>query len=47
MPSKRLKKNGKGGELHSQLVALANTHNKRKDAGTFIPAIFMRVTVSL
>jgi ubiquinone/menaquinone biosynthesis C-methylase UbiE len=40
-------KNGKAGELHSQLVELANSQNKSKDAGTFIPATFMRVTVSL
>jgi ubiquinone/menaquinone biosynthesis C-methylase UbiE len=41
------RKNGKAEELHSQLVELANSHNKSKDAGTFIPATFMRVTVSL
>ena len=40
-------KNGKAQELHEQLVDLANSHNKTKDAGTFIPATFMRVTVSL
>ena len=41
-------KNGKRDErLHNQLVELANSHNKSKDAGTFIPATFMRVTVSL
>ena len=40
-------KNGKAGELHAQLVELANAQNKSKDAGTFIPATFMRVTVSL
>ena len=40
-------KNGKAEELHTQLVELANTQNKSKDAGTFIPATFMRVTVSL
>ena len=39
------RKNGKAEELHSQLVELANSHNKSKDAGTFIPATFMRVTV--
>ena len=39
-------KNGKAGELHNQLVDLANAQNKSKD-GTFIPATFMRVTVSL
>ncbi len=40
-------KNGKAGELHAQLVDLANSQNKSKDAGTLIPATFMRVTVSV
>ena len=40
-------KNGKAEALHNQLVELANSQNKSKDAGTFIPATFMRVTVSL
>jgi ubiquinone/menaquinone biosynthesis C-methylase UbiE len=40
-------KNGKAEELHTQLVELANAQNKSKDAGTLIPATFMRVTVSL
>jgi ubiquinone/menaquinone biosynthesis C-methylase UbiE len=40
-------KNGKAEELHGQLVELAKSQNKSKDAGTFIPATFMRVTVSL
>ncbi|HVP00315.1 MAG TPA: methyltransferase domain-containing protein [Bryobacteraceae bacterium] len=40
-------KNGKAEELHNQLVELANSQNKSKDAGTFIPATFIRVTVSL
>jgi ubiquinone/menaquinone biosynthesis C-methylase UbiE len=40
-------KNGKSEELHAQLVELANAQNKSKDGGTFIPATFMRVTVSL
>src|SRR5499426_572218 len=40
-------KSGKAEELHDQLVELANSQNKSKDAGTFIPATFMRVTVSL
>jgi ubiquinone/menaquinone biosynthesis C-methylase UbiE len=39
------RKNGKAEELHAQLVELANAQNKSKDAGTFIPATFMRVTV--
>src|SRR5213596_770810 len=34
-------KNGKSQEFHQQLVELANSHNKSKDAGTFIPATFM------
>jgi ubiquinone/menaquinone biosynthesis C-methylase UbiE len=41
------RKDGKTEELHNQLVELANAQNKSKDAGTFIPATFMRVTVSL
>jgi len=41
------RKNGKAEELPNQLVDLANSHNKSKDAGTFIPATFMRVTVSV
>ena len=40
------RKNVKAEELHNQLVELANSQNKSKDAGTFIPATFMRVTVS-
>ena len=40
-------KNGKAAELHTQLVELANSQNKSKDAGTFIPATFMRVSVSV
>ena len=40
-------KNGKAGELHAQLVELANSHNKSKDGGTLIPATFMRVSVSV
>ena len=40
-------KNGKAGELHAQLVELAESQNKSKDAGTLIPATFMRVTVSV
>jgi ubiquinone/menaquinone biosynthesis C-methylase UbiE len=40
-------KHGKADELRSQLVELANSHNKSKDSGTFIPATYMRVTVSL
>jgi len=40
-------KNGKAEELHKQLLELANEQNKSKDAGTFIPATFMRITVSV
>jgi SAM-dependent methyltransferase len=40
-------KNGKVCELHKQLVELAKSQNKTKEAGTLIPATFMRVTVSL
>ena len=41
------RKDGKEVDLHKQLVELANSQNKSKDAGTFIPATFMRVTVTL
>jgi ubiquinone/menaquinone biosynthesis C-methylase UbiE len=41
------RKDGKLEELHQQLVELANSQNKSKDAGTFIPATFMRVAISL
>ena len=41
------RQNGKAEELHAQLVELANSQNKTKDAGTLIPATFLRVTVSL
>ncbi len=37
----------KGGRTHAQLVELGNSQNRSKDAGTFIPATFMRVTVWL
>ena len=40
-------KSGKAQELHNQLVELAKAQNKSKDVGTLIPAVFMRVTVSL
>jgi len=40
------RENGKEEELHKQLVELANAHNK-SNAGTFIPATFMRVTVNV
>ena len=38
---------GRAEELHSQLLDLANAHNKSTDDGTLIPATFLRVTVSL
>ena len=38
--------NGKEEELHERLVELANAENK-SNAGTFIPATFMRVTVNV
>jgi ubiquinone/menaquinone biosynthesis C-methylase UbiE len=40
------RKNGKEEELHKQLVELAIAQNK-SNAGTFIPATFMRVTVCI
>lgn len=40
-------KNGKAEELHSQLVELAEAQNQSKNSGTFIPATFLRVTVSV
>ena len=40
-------KNGMADQLHGQLVELAKAQNKNGDAGTFIPATFMRVTVQL
>jgi ubiquinone/menaquinone biosynthesis C-methylase UbiE len=40
-------KNGQAGELHKQLLELANAQNKSKNAGTFIPATFMRIAVSV
>jgi len=41
------RKSGKAAELHSQLVELANAQNENGDTGTFIPATFMGVTVTL
>jgi len=38
--------NGREEELHKRLVELANAENK-SNAGTFIPATFMRVTVNV
>ncbi len=38
--------NGRALELHRELVALANAHNK-SEAGTLIPASFLRVTVAV
>jgi hypothetical protein len=41
------RKNGKEQELHSKLVELAIAQNKSGNAGTLIPATFMRVMVSI
>jgi hypothetical protein len=38
-------KSGRIGDLHTQLVQLANVQNKSTDGGTLIPAAFLRVTV--
>ena len=40
-------KNGKGEDLHGQLMELAATQNTNRSGGTAIPATFLRVTVSL
>ena len=40
-------KNGKAEELYGQLVELANAQNQGTNGGTFIPATFLRVTVSV
>lgn len=40
-------KNGKGEELHSELVKLANAQNQSANGDTNIPATFLRVTVSV
>ena len=39
--------NGRADELHSQLVALAESQNQGRDGAIAIPATFMRVTVAL
>lgn len=41
------RKNGQLEELHRQLVEMADEQNKSKEAGTLIPATFMRVAVAL
>lgn len=41
------KRDGRAEELHEQLLELAYAQNKSKNAGTFIPATYMRVTVSV
>jgi ubiquinone/menaquinone biosynthesis C-methylase UbiE len=41
------RKNGREQELHTQLLELAHAQNKSGDAGTFIPATFMRVAITL
>jgi ubiquinone/menaquinone biosynthesis C-methylase UbiE len=38
---------GRSAELHNRLLELANAQNKTKDAGTLIPATFLRVTVEV
>ena len=40
-------KSGTAEDLHNQLVELAKSQNKSTDAGTSIPATFLRVTVRL
>jgi ubiquinone/menaquinone biosynthesis C-methylase UbiE len=40
-------KNGKSAELHKELIDLAKAHNRTDEFGTFIPASFLRVTVSV
>lgn len=40
------RRSGTAGQMHEQLVALAQAHNKSR-GGTLIPATFMRVTVRL
>jgi ubiquinone/menaquinone biosynthesis C-methylase UbiE len=40
-------KNGRSDELHKQLIDLAKAHNRTDEFGTFIPASFLRVTVSV
>ncbi len=41
------RKNGREEELHKKLLDLAHAQNKSGDAGTLVPATFMRVTVTL
>ena len=41
------RKNGGDEKLHQKLLELAHAQNKSGNAGTFIPATFMRVTVTL
>src|SRR5262249_38552682 len=38
---------GRADELHSRLVELAKAQNRNGEAGTLIPATFLRVTVQL
>jgi len=40
-------KNGRTEELHGQLVELAKSQNRSSNGGTFIPATFMRVMVTV
>jgi len=41
------RKDSRDEDLHDQLIELANAQNKSSNAGTFIPATFMRVTVTV
>jgi hypothetical protein len=40
-------KNGRAEELYRQLVELANAQDQSTNGGTFIPATFLKVTVSV
>jgi ubiquinone/menaquinone biosynthesis C-methylase UbiE len=40
-------KSGTANELHTQLVELANAHNKSANGGTSIPSAFLRVTICI
>lgn len=40
-------RDGRAGELESELLALARAQNKSPNGGTFVPATFLRVTVGV